>query len=70
MKIIVNDKPFTSVTAPLSVARLLKEAGVETPDMVSVQVNGQFLGKEEFATVILKEGDAVDFLYFMGGGAY
>jgi sulfur carrier protein len=38
--------------------------------MVSVQVNEEFVDREEFATLQLNEGDEVDFLYFMGGGAY
>ena len=37
--------------------------------MVSVQLNGEFVAKENFGGTALKEGDAVDFLYFMGGGA-
>ena len=35
-----------------------------------VQVNEEFVDREEFATLQLNEGDEVDFLYFMGGGAY
>ena len=36
--------------------------------MVSVQVNEEFVDREDFATLQLNEGDTVDFLYFMGGG--
>lgn len=36
--------------------------------MVSVQVNEEFVEREDFDTLQLNEGDSVDFLYFMGGG--
>jgi sulfur carrier protein len=36
--------------------------------MVSVEHNLKILEKDEFATTALREGDAVEFLYYMGGG--
>ena len=36
--------------------------------MVSVQVNEEFAEREDWETTVIKEGDQVDFLYFMGGG--
>ena len=39
------------------------------PEMVSVEINGQILRRPEFDTTALKEGDKVEFLYFMGGGS-
>ena len=52
----------------LSVTELLKEEKVDMPDMVTVQVNGTILSKDDYAKTSLKEGDEVEFLYFMGGG--
>ena len=69
MTIKVNGKTFSADEQALTVADVLKKARVENPDMVSVQLNGEFVGKENFVTTSVKEGDAVDFLYFMGGGA-
>jgi sulfur carrier protein len=37
--------------------------------MVSVQVNGEFVGRDDFSTFLVNNGDEVDFLYFMGGGS-
>ena len=37
--------------------------------MVSVQVNEEFAECEEWDNIQINEGDHVDFLYFMGGGA-
>ena len=38
--------------------------------MVSVQVNEEFAEREDWEKIQLKEGDKVDFLYFMGGGDF
>ena len=38
------------------------------PEMVSVQVNDDFVDRTEWDALEIKEGDVVDFLYFMGGG--
>jgi sulfur carrier protein len=38
------------------------------PEAVSVQLNGNFVKRENFSTTHLKENDEVEFLYFMGGG--
>lgn len=56
------------VTLPLTIEALIKASDVAQPDMVSVQVNEEFLGRQEFATRQVQEGDEVEFLYFMGGG--
>lgn len=53
----------------LTVAELLNVEDVEMPDMVSVQLNGEFLERATFAEVKLKDNDEIDFLYFMGGGS-
>jgi len=41
---------------------------VEQPDMVSVQLNGEFVPRDRFAATVFQDGDEIDFLYFMGGG--
>jgi sulfur carrier protein len=56
------------VEAGLSVADILVRNKVAFPDMVSVQLNGEFVDRPQFAATLFKEGDEVDFLYFMGGG--
>ena len=45
----------------------LWDCGIED-EMVSVQVNEEFAEREDWESIQLKEGDKVDFLYFMGGG--
>ena len=67
-KIYVNGDA-QEVNLPLNVSELIKQSDVQQPDMVSVQVNEEFAEREDWETIQLKEGDKVDFLYFMGGGA-
>ncbi len=66
-KIIVNGET-NEVELPITVAQLIKQNNVAQPDQVSVQVNDDFLSRDEYAVRKLREGDIVEFLYFMGGG--
>ena len=66
-KIVVNGEN-QDVQLPLTVAGLIKLNNVLQPEMVSVQVNEEFVDRAEFDTLQLKDNDSVDFLYFMGGG--
>ena len=67
-KIYVNGDA-QEVSLPLNVSELIRQSDIQQPDMVSVQVNEEFAEREDWENIQLKEGDKVDFLYFMGGGA-
>ena len=66
-KITVNGEA-QEVKLPLTLTELIKQNNVEQPDMVSVQVNDDFVDRTEWDGIQIKDGDSVDFLYFMGGG--
>lgn len=66
-QIIVNDEK-QEVSLPLTLAELIKINKVLQPEMVTIQVNEDFAEKEDYEKIQLKDGDRVDFLYFMGGG--
>jgi sulfur carrier protein len=66
-KITVNGET-QEVQLPLSLTELIKQNNVQQPEMVSVQVNDDFVDRTEWDGLQIKEGDVVDFLYFMGGG--
>ena len=51
-----------------TISELIVLENVETPEYVSVSVNEKFVSREDFDTTALREGDVVEFLYFMGGG--
>ncbi len=69
MNIMINGEKM-EMCASLTVSELLKERKIESPDMVSVELNEQILAKDTFSTTLLQENDAVEFLYFMGGGSW
>ncbi len=52
----------------LTVAALIEQENVETPQYVTVSINEEFVESGAFASTTLKDGDEVEFLYFMGGG--
>ncbi len=66
--ILVNDK-VQEIEAPISLIDLIKLNNVEQPEMVSIQVNGEFVARENFESTLINADDEVDFLYFMGGGS-
>ena len=66
-KITVNGE-VQEVQSGISLTELIKQNNVEQPEMVSVQLNDDFVDRNEWDTLEIKEGDTVDFLYFMGGG--
>lgn len=68
MKIKVNGKDQVLEKSDLSITDLLVLNSVKNPEMVSVQLNDEFIARDEFEKVILKNDDVIDFLYFMGGG--
>lgn len=52
----------------LTVAKLLEQEQVKTPEYVTVSVNDAFIPSGAFAETVLNDGDNVELLYFMGGG--
>ena len=68
-KIQVNGKEQEYSNLSLSIIELIKQNNVVQPEMVSVQINGEFVDRKEYASTLIKDGDEVDFLYFMGGGS-
>ena len=52
-----------------TVEELLTLENVETPEYVSVSVNEKFVQRKDFGNTVLKDGDEIEFLYYMGGGA-
>ena len=68
MKIIVAGEK-KEVEVGINVAKLIEIENVETPEYVTVSVNEEFVDQASFESHILKDGDEIEFLYFMGGGA-
>ena len=66
LKINGTSKTFEQEAA--TVTELLGLENIDMPEMVSVELNGEILDRENFDSTSVKTGDEVEFLYFMGGG--
>lgn len=53
-----------------TIAKLIVDEKVENAQYVTVTLNDDFLDRAAFDTTVIKEGDNIEFLYFMGGGAF
>ena len=52
----------------LTLPELIEQENVDMPEYVTVSINEEVVATEDKATTVLKDGDNVEFLYFMGGG--
>ena len=52
----------------LTLPELIVQENVALPEYVTVSINDEFVASEAKATTVLKDGDNIEFLYFMGGG--
>ena len=50
-----------------TVAHVL-EARKIRPEVVSVELNNTILERNQYPATVLQDGDALEFLFFMGGG--
>lgn len=70
MKITVNGKGTELPENPArTVDSLLEELNVSQRLYVTVERNGDILAREAFIATPVEDGDTIEFLYFMGGGA-
>jgi sulfur carrier protein len=65
MRIVVNGKSEESQATVL--LDLLRAKQIE-PQMVAVELNDIMIERDRLESAALKEGDRVEFLFFMGGG--
>ncbi len=65
MQIQINGK--TEDVPGGTVLDLLKARNID-PHMVAVELNSQMLERDHLETTSVKEGDQVEFLFYMGGG--
>lgn len=67
MNLTVQGKPRTHTGEPN--VRSVIEALNESADYVTVRHNGAILQRRDFENLPVADGDSIDLLYFMGGGA-
>ena len=69
MKITVSGTE-KEVKDGLTLPELIEMENVEPPEYVTVSINEEFVESAAKDSTVLKDGDNVEFLYFMGGGSY
>ena len=52
----------------LTLPELIVKENVDMPEYVTVSINEEFVATEDKEKTVLKDGENVEFLYFMGGG--
>lgn len=65
MQVKINGKPED--VRGTTVLDLLKAKNID-PQMVAVELNSTMLERDRLATTLVKEGDQLEFLFYMGGG--
>ena len=68
MQIRVNGESSELNETEINLLKLLKIRQVESPEMVAVQLNGEFVEMNNYSSTYIKSGDDIEFLFFMGGG--
>jgi sulfur carrier protein len=68
MKVTINGKVEVIEKDGVTISELLKIKQVKMPEMVTVEHNGEIIDRENYAKVFIKDGDTIEFLYYMGGG--
>lgn len=65
MQVTINGKPENIHGG--TVLEILKAKDV-SPQMVAVELNSKILERDELASTMVKDGDAIELLFYMGGG--
>lgn len=68
MKIKMNGEE-KELEKAVSISELLSIQEIKMPEMVSVELNGEILERDDFEITLVKENDEIELLYFMGGGS-
>lgn len=66
IKIVLNGKP-NEIKAGMMVSDLLAKWRMR-PELVTVEINENILQKLEYDSTEIKEGNKVEFIFYMGGG--
>jgi len=67
MKLQINGEP-RDFNPPLTLAGLVKELGMKA-DRVAVELNRSIVARDQWVKTSLAEGDRLEIVHFVGGGA-
>ena len=66
MQILVNDEPRT-VPAASTVGALVASLGLG-PRRIAVELNREVVPRAAYDSTVLRDGDALEIIHFVGGG--
>jgi len=66
MEILVNGKK-EKINKSISIGEFLKIKNIRR-EVVTVQLNEKIIDKENYDTTLLRNGDELEFIFYMGGG--
>jgi thiamine biosynthesis protein ThiS len=68
MKLQINGEDREFELSPITVAGLVENLGMK-PDRVAVELNRNIVPRDRWAETPLHEGDRLEVVHFVGGGA-
>ena len=69
MKLSISGKEEEIGVSNITVKGLLEFKKVEMPEYVTVELNEEVLPRNDYEQTQLRDGDKIEFLYYMGGGS-
>ncbi|MCS7150918.1 MAG: sulfur carrier protein ThiS, partial [Endomicrobia bacterium] len=66
IKIKVNGKN-EEIEGEILLSEFLKLKNIR-PEVVTVELNGVIVQRKDYNTTLIKDGDEIEFVFFMGGG--
>lgn len=67
MTIRLNGEPY-ELAAPVTISALLADLGID-PRRVAVEHNLDIIKRDRYGSTLIREGDEVEIVNFVGGGA-
>ncbi len=65
MRVTINGK--TEEVSGSTVLEILRAKDV-SPQMVAVELNSKMLEREDLGSALVRDGDAIELLFYLGGG--
>jgi len=68
MRLFINGEAREFAAGPLTLAAMVDQLGMKS-DRVAIELNREIVGRERWAATLLAEGDRLEIVHFVGGGA-
>lgn len=68
MFVNLNGKP-QEIKLALSLMNLIEELGLAERKAIAIALNGEVLKREDYAGIVLSEGDSLEIVRAIGGGS-